>query len=342
MATHRTSNVNDRGGRVSDTREDSGPTLLFTHLDTEPEHAGWRIPPLELRKCQRRAYGLGVADAKAGIVSILAALKILQKQSRFPKYPPVVVFATAKQGGGLGMLQAVAEVTGVKEAVYCHPAESGEGLRQLKTASRGVATIRATFHVRTPVPQEERSPISADPRIGLNPINASVELAAAVRTFPSESAIWEVTGITGGGITPFEIPGTSKVDISCWFSDHDAEFQRSFVERKIAASTSLFVAQGGIVSVDLVGLRANPAGEISSNFIRSVSEVIASVTGVNPERYGWHSASDLRFPIRILGVPTVGFGARGGGFYGPDEWVDLDSMDQVSEILAELLLRGEE
>jgi len=338
VATHSTveSGSVDRG--ASPLLATTGPLLLFSHLDTEPAHAGWATPPLDLTKRERNAYGLGAADAKAGIVSILGALKLLQQRSRFPENPPVIVFAAAKQGGALGMLQAVESVRGVRGAVYCHPAESGEGLMQLKTASRGVATVRVTFHGRTPKPREERSPVSADPRTGLNPLKATMKFAALVRDFPSESTIWEVTGINGGGSTPFEVPCTARVDVACWFTEKDAEYWRAFVERKISDTDLSTILEGGKVSVELVGLRANPAGEISSSFIRSVSKIIGRVTGSEPEPYGWHSASDLRFPIRLLGVPTVGFGARGGGFYGPDEWVDLDSMNQVTEVLAEMLI----
>ena len=55
------------------------------------------------------------------------------------------------------------------------------------------------------------------------------------------------------------------------------------------------------------------------------------------ETYDWHSASDIRFPMRCLDVPAVGFGATAGQFYGPNEWVDLASLHDSTAVVARML-----
>jgi acetylornithine deacetylase/succinyl-diaminopimelate desuccinylase-like protein len=40
-----------------------------------------------------------------------------------------------------------------------------------------------------------------------------------------------------------------------------------------------------------------------------------------------------------MGVPAVGFGPLAGGFYGPDEWVDLASLHATTEALVRLVVR---
>ena len=57
-----------------------------------------------------------------------------------------------------------------------------------------------------------------------------------------------------------------------------------------------------------------------------------------PRGYPGHAASDIRFPIRVAGIPAVGFGALGGGFYGPDEWVDLPSVQRTTDALVRSVL----
>ncbi len=88
------------------------------------------------------------------------------------------------------------------------------------------------------------------------------------------------------------------------------------------------------------GVRANPASCAGSAFARAALATMAGVTGRPTEPYGWHSASDIRFPMRLLGVPAIGFGALAGGFYGAQEWVDVPSMRATTEALARILRAG--
>jgi hypothetical protein len=91
------------------------------------------------------------------------------------------------------------------------------------------------------------------------------------------------------------------------------------------------------VSVELVGIRANPALHRSSELQDRVRDEIEKSTGTVIIDYDWHSASDIRFPIRILDVPAVGFGALAEGFYGGEEWVSLSSSIKTVECLVNLL-----
>ena len=90
----------------------------------------------------------------------------------------------------------------------------------------------------------------------------------------------------------------------------------------------------------LVGLRASPARtDRRSALVRAASRSIDEVTGRRPVAYAGHAASDIRFPVLCAGIPAIGFGALGGGFYGPDEWVDLDSVDATTTALARTVVR---
>lgn len=304
--------------------------LLFAHTDTEPVHPGWTTDPYTLHVAGGRATGLGVADDKAGIVAILAALRAAGPLSR----PPVVVLAPGKQGGALGTLPGVLAADGVSAAVYCHPAESGRGLADLKVASRGVARLRVSVPGVTPVPLEERTPISADPREGRNAVERAARLALAVHS--TAGTIRSVTRIEGGG-APFEVPGTCALEVACWFADGTPEDQAADLEGLLGTLAQTGWEREHPPTVELIGLRASPADCGDSAFAARMETLVTEVTGVRPEGYGWHSASDIRFPIRCLNVPAVGLGPLAGGFYGPGEWVDLASLDQTVEVLTRLL-----
>lgn len=315
--------------------------LLFAHSDTEAVRESWASHAHKMRVDDGRAYGIGAADSKAGIVSILAAVRALARAGSLPDAHPVLAFAPAKHGGSLGMMQAVSAARGVRRALYCHPAESGTGLRHIKVASRGVARVRVSFPGRRPVPAEERSPVSADPRTGHNAAYRAARFAASVPTwsdFASDpAAVWSVMRVHTVASRHFEIPDEAEVEVACWFTSGTVRDVHAFVENmaKRSAETPWEAEHEPFTELD--GLRANPAENSDGSFTQEVCNTVADVCGVQPEPYEWHSASDIRFPMRLLGVPTLGLGALGGGFYGGDEWVDLASVHQVTETLTRIL-----
>lgn len=315
----------------------SAELLLFAHTDTEPVQDGWDGDPFTMSCDGGRAYGLGVCDDKAGVVSILAALRGLHIAGAQPYWRPRVVLGAGKQGGSLGTLQGVSAAAGVRAAVYSHPAESGVGLAHLKVASRGIVSLRIEIQGQTPEPVEIRTPVSADPRRGHNAAIRAGRLAAAVDSWTGGGAVWTVVGINCPP-RPYEVPAAATVELACWFADGTVdEVVRTVVTRLNAAATDDWEREHPAV-VSVQGIRANPASCADSAFARHAADVVGTVSGHRVQGYDWHSASDIRFPMRMLGIPAVGFGAAAGGFYGPGEWVDLESMHVATEALARLLL----
>jgi acetylornithine deacetylase/succinyl-diaminopimelate desuccinylase-like protein len=68
-------------------------------------------------------------------------------------------------------------------------------------------------------------------------------------------------------------------------------------------------------------------------YCRCVRAAIEDVTGISPASYPNHYGGDIRFPLRLLGVPAFGIGSRGGNFYGPDEWVDIDDLVRLVAVI---------
>lgn len=82
------------------------------------------------------------------------------------------------------------------------------------------------------------------------------------------------------------------------------------------------------------GLGANYASvPWDSPACRVLRMSIEDVTGSAPASYPTHFAGDIRYPIRLAGVPAFGMGSLAGGFYGPDEWVDIDDLVRLVAIV---------
>jgi acetylornithine deacetylase len=326
---------------------DAGRTLLlFAHIDTEAvgDLSQWTVPPFGAITQGTRMYGLGAADDKAGVVSIIEALKALREADMELSGGLNILLVHGKQGGALGTLPGMSFVRKANSAVYSHPAESGAGLDQIKVASRGIFSFQVEIQGHTPEPTEIRTPASADPRTGVNAIDLGLRLLAAIEDWQaagaSDGRVVSVNTFNAGG-NPLQVPDRCILKGTVWFDSGTIREHAEDLGQAIAS-------QGGSEPwlrdrpprFGLIGIRANPAHtDPRSALVGLVSDVLASEHGRVPRAYAWHAASDIRFPILCHGIPAVGIGALGGNFYGPDEWVDLESMHTATAILARLIQR---
>lgn len=307
--------------------------LFFAHYDTESPSEEWKLEPFSLLQVEDRIYGLGAADDKGGIAAILTAIRSAVSSEK--SILPILIFASGKQGGSLGMVQAFTNLENASYAVYCHPAETGRGLSDLKVSSRGIATIRLTVRGRVPIPLEARTPASADPRTGINPAISMAELIVEINSWNDSEIVWSVNNIASFA-PKFGISDRVELDISAWFTEGSFSEILEMVSSRSKKRLDLSESRCE-VTVELVGIRANPALQPSGELQNRIREEIERSTGTPIVDYNWHSASDIRFPIRIKNIPAVGIGALAGGFYGEEEWVSLSSSIQTVQCLLSLL-----
>jgi acetylornithine deacetylase len=90
--------------------------------------------------------------------------------------------------------------------------------------------------------------------------------------------------------------------------------------------------------IEYFGLRYE-AGETSleSPFIRQFSSSYEEVLG-KPPMYLGGGGSDLRLPVLYAKSPSVLFGALGGSIHSTDEYVDIESMMKVAQVLGNFIL----
>ena len=90
------------------------------------------------------------------------------------------------------------------------------------------------------------------------------------------------------------------------------------------------------INVLAKGYRTNP-GEAKWQGKESLilRDSITDIKGKAPKSYPNHYAGDIRYPIRLLGVPAYGIGSLGGNFYGPNEWVDIDDLVKLTAVLVD-------
>lgn len=310
---------------------DSG-LLLFAHYDIERPSSN-NQKQIEFAEDESRYFGHGIADNKAGVATILLAVESLSANSKVKL--PAIVIAQAKHGGCYGMSEAIASLKNRTGAIYCHPAESNQGFSQIKVASRGVATFDAKFTGKLPLENEENTPASADPRLGKSAISLSANFISEISNWDDSDIVWLVSDISTTGKN-FQVPKECELRISVWFRNSRLDEIETILQSRFLK----FCFKHDMTTEHLpmiVGLRANAAATTNKAFIENVKMTIARHSGESVSEYDWHAASDIRFPLLHLDIPTVGFGCLAGGFYGGTEWVDKVSFHQFVEIVLDLI-----
>ncbi len=306
---------------------------LFAHIDTERAGAGWTSPPLEARVRDGRLYGLGAADDKGGVAAMAVAATLLEAGGR---PGPIVMSLHGKGGGSRGSLPTFARLTDFSQVLYVHPAETGRGFADIKHIVRGVLDMRLTVTGWRGAARELGSPDSASFSEGGDALQAALAIIEDWRGGSLEGCEVNVGELTAGDRVG-SVPASASARVRVLFDDarafgevlaaarHDAErvaASRSKGERRIT------------VSLERDGLGANHAAvPWDSPACQALRSSIAEVTGTEPASYPTHFAGDIRYPIRLAGVPTFGMGSLAGGFYGADEWVDIEDLVRLVAVV---------
>ena len=315
----------------------AGRYAMFSHIDTHLIEDGWTTDPYEPVIRNGRIYGLGTGDDKGGVAAMLVAAAALAGADA-PL--PVVMSLHGKGGGSRGSLpvfermrQANADIGAV---LYVHPAETGRGLEDIKNEVQGVADLALRVEGWRAPQMEINSIDSASWDDGGNALDACMAALDHLR----ETAFGGVKlnlGTFSGGDRVGSVAETATASFRLKFEgDHDWRGLLASGRAALAEfARTLPSVDGNTFSMQLetVGYRTNP-GKADWNAPESVvlREAISGITGHAPSAYPNHYAGDIRYPIRLLGVPAYGIGSLGGGFYGPDEWVDIDDLVRLTAV----------
>jgi len=310
---------------------------LFAHIDTHEIANGWSSEPLAPLVKDGRLYGLGAADGKGGIAAMLVAAASL---SGAGGPLPTVISIHGKGGGSRGSLPVFDRLryTGkaIDAAIYAHPAETGRGLKDIKHIVRGVLDLTLTVHGWQGEPLEIGLPDSALWSEGGDALQMCWHAMAHLKDGVLRDA--EVNaGRLDAGLRAGAIADQARAEVRVLFEDGSS--WRTLLE-SVRGSVQAFAAQLPArdrkfrFSLEPGEMRCNAgASRWKSPHCLEVRAAIEAVTGVAPASYPNHYGGDIRFPLRLLGVPAFGIGSRGGNFYGPDEWVDIDDLVRLVAVL---------
>lgn len=320
----------------------SGRSLILNgHIDVVPpgDAALWTSPPFVPQVRDGRVYGRGSGDMKAGIVAYCTAFGALRDLGLQPAAPVILQSVIEEECTGNGALACLARGYRADAAIIPEPFH-----QTLMTAQLGVMwfTVRAVgkpAHV-------------LDTSSGINAIEA---LQAAFEALRELEADWNLPerrhpafrehahpvnfnlGRIEGGDWPSTVPCSASMDVRVGFYPGMAlDAVRRSVEETIAAACRLRPAlKGAEVSVTYKGFQAEGCVmDREGAMMRLLADVHRRVADAPVEFLASTATTDARF-FQIYGnIPATCYGPVGGGYHGIDEWVSIDSMMQVAEVLA--------
>jgi len=303
----------------------------------------WNYDPFAAIVDGGRIYGWGVADDLSGVAIMTESIDAVLRSGLRPQ-GDVYLCSTPSKRNARGIIAVLSKLPRVDAAIYLHPAESGRGLKDIKTLALGRIDFRLKIFGRPPNTKEPGH--TAFAHLGINPIEKGITFVQALRKLDEKRS-----ERVHHSILDTEIGRSTNLLISHLVCGDEKQLGRVPEECTISASLS-FPPSEKIDQVKkeledvifevaksdtwlsehpplLEWLFGTQGGEVPLEhpLCQTVNNAIQTVVGLMPNVNPLHGASDIRNPMLFRGRPTLGFGPLAGNFSqigDHDEWVDIE------------------
>ncbi len=286
--------------------------LINTHLDVVPARSGQFVP----RSTNKKIFGRGSADTKS-FVAVLANLSA--DCIRIAKQKGVTfMVVTDEEIGGDTTNQMIKSMPQLGFGIFGEPTNL-----QIVNQAKGIAQIKVTIL--------GKSAHGSKPWQGVNAIlQLTHQLATFLQSYPAPKKESFATTITPtlieGGSVINQVPEQATISFDVRLNP------KASIEAVVQSMAHYFNSH----SVEV--LRFESAINTSSRlpevqaFAKQVKACLGSATFSRQ-----HFSSDARH-LSAQGIPALVFGPTGGDLHGAHEWISLESLEMVSDILHAYIL----
>ncbi len=267
------------------------------------------------------AYGRGTADMKGMVAVMMIVMKELAQRNPLPNVA-LLITDDEEIGGENGMGYAV-QVKGLRpDFVIC-----ADG-----TSEKHEITVKHKGSLWIELQAQGKAGHAAHPWEGDNAIDHIIHAIQKVRKYIGtiEPEAWKstlnVARIETPNTTPNKIPDQAKAIVDIRFTEalvnhpdellqklHDVIADDAITIKVLAQSPLLFVDE-------------------NNSYLQSFKTVKEGVVSETVPLTYMHGATDARF-FGEVGVPAVIWGPIGGAMHSKDEWVDMQSLVLMKDIL---------
>jgi acetylornithine deacetylase len=315
--------------------------ILNGHVDvvpSTPEHH-WTHDPWGGEVADGRMYGRGAADMKSGVAAMIYAVRALREAGVELAGDVSLETVIEEECTGNGTLAARARGYEADAAIIPEPL----GQTALE-AQVGVMWARVT--VRGKGAHAERASESVNAILKAYPLMSAVkELEQRVNDpkyrIPqfqgSPHPLNYNVGIVQGGDWTSSVPEecTFEVRISAYPGEDLGEVQSRFKSHLAeAASRDPWLSENP-PEVSFYAFRAEGCiVDRNEPVFSALQEHHRSVMEKDLEFFSFTGTTDIRFFNLYRSTPATCYGPVGANLHAPDEWVDLESVKDVTKVLA--------
>jgi succinyl-diaminopimelate desuccinylase len=316
---------------------DNKPVIhLNGHIDVVPITNGWTKDPFDMTVVGDRIYGRGCADMKGTIASVLTAIKVISDMS-IDVGMQASFTCDEETGGdaGAGYLSKEGYLKGDLGIV--------EGIHGpvITVANKGLL-----WHEVSVI---GRAAHGSRPYLGLNAFKGAMKVAEALFSLEDEMMsvltkmdvfderhrfiTMNMGGLAGGGTKPNTVCDrfTFMIDSRIIPEVTPDSIDKKVRERvKMAlAGTDYGYEVRNIADIGaIIGLK-------DDNLKEKIGRAFYEVTDIEPKFCLAPFFSDMRHLV-ACGIPTIGIGCECDGVHGDDEWVSLDGLLKMSEVIVNI------
>jgi acetylornithine deacetylase len=311
--------------------------MLNGHMDTIPPEGRDSISPYSGAVRNGRLYGLGSIDMKASLAAYVYAVKAIMAAKVKLKGKLTLAFVVDEETGACSPYgtQYLLDQGCVPKACFI-----GEhGSNYVRTAQRGGYRFKIVTHgeaVHTGVSAWERGEVGHNAVVDMAKI---IEALQGLEIPYKQSKMFEgrkpmftfPTKIVGGAAMNV-VPASCEAygDVRLLPGNSDSQVKILMIER----------LQKLNIPYEIQDLIYVPAVEMDPRdpLVLSLQKSAKSVLGYIPEAKVSGPATDGWMMVK-RDIPTVmGFGPDGGGEHGRGEWVDLVSLQKITEVYARFIV----
>ncbi len=323
-----------------------GKSVIFNgHIDVVPVGAEnlWTRPPFEPWIDGDKLYGRGGGDMKSGIVAYIIAMQALKKLGLEPAAEVILQSVVEEECTGNGALACLVQGYRAEAAIIPEPfngimhAQMGVMWLALEVegkpvhasvAHTGVAAIDFALYMFGELKKLEHSWNAPEGRHAEyhaheHPVNFNLgkihggEWASSVPT----ACRADIRLGFYPGITPAEVRETVE---KLFAEAHRKHPQNNSIDYKITYEG--FQAEGFVL-------------DINQPMVTTLADCHKSVAGKDVAFNAFTGTTDARFFNLYGNIPATCYGAVAANIHGIDEWVSIDSMMEVSSVLATFMAR---
>ncbi len=320
----------DRKNLVAELRGSGRKSILLCgHADTVPagDFKKWKFGPLSGKLSNGRIYGRGAADMKGGLASLVFSM-IAVKECESELNGSLRLLVTHNEENGFGGINEMIETVSADACIVAEPVRAIHPEYRLSIGSRGVYRFELVTKGRTAHSGDSRN----------RGINAVTKMAKALLALEKaefrykKHTLFPAPQITptvvNGGVAINIVPDECRALVDCRLSygqddntvleDVEAAIRKTNDNDMRWTTNEMMYAPVSFCREDseIVGL-------LKANFM-DVAEV---QTSTQIAAY----ASDANM-LNHKGVPTVMVGPKGDNMHSEDEFVDVQSMVDVTNV----------